>query len=294
MSETFVASLRSSLIVVLFALTGCATRHVFFDDFNYAKPEDVAQHGWIIRTETGWPGVAGSSWGAASISIDDGILRMTSQTDGTGANTRQSQICQQRKFLEGTYGARVRFSDQPASGPNGDQIVQSFYAISPLKAPMDPDYSEDDFEYLPNGGWGHSGPTIFVTTWETFQLEPWIADNIDNAKGIALGGWHTLVAQVGNGVVRYFLDGAQLAEHGGKFYPESLMSINFNLWFTREGLIPGNEMRQWTEDIDWVYFRGGRVQTPSAVEAAVADFRRRGLHFRDTVPESGLVSPCNF
>ena len=293
MNDKFAVFLRSSLL--LFALSGCATRHVLFDDFNYAKPEDVAQHGWIIRTETGWPGVAGSAWGKESMSIVEGsILRMTSTTDGTGANTRQAQICQQRKFLEGTYAARVRYYDQPASGPNGDQIVQSFYAISPQKAPMDPDYSEDDFEYLPNGGWGHTGATMFVTTWETFQLEPWIADNVDNAKAGALGGWHTLVAQVGNGLVRYFIDGQQLAEHGGKFYPESMMSINFNLWFTREGLIPGNETRQWSEDIDWVYFRGGRVQSPQSVEAAIADFRRRSIAFKDTVPATGLTSPCNF
>ncbi len=43
------------------------------------------------------------------------ILRMTSSTDGTGANTNQTQICHQRKYLEGTYAARVRFTDLPVS-----------------------------------------------------------------------------------------------------------------------------------------------------------------------------------
>ena len=289
------APARRLLLIFSLVLTGCATRHVLFDDFNYSKPEDLAQNGWIIRTETGWPGVQGSVWGKESISFVDGsVLRMTATTDGSGEHTRQAQICQQRKFLEGTYAARIRYYDQPASGPNGDQIVQSFYAISPLKAPMDPDYSEDDFEYLPNGGWKHTGPTLFVTTWETFQLEPWIADNISAAKEGPLDGWHTVVAQVGNGVVRYFIDGQRLAEQGGKFYPESMMSINFNLWFTREGLIPGNDVRQWSEDIDWVYFRGGRVQSPQAVEATVSDLRRRSIHFKDSVPATGLNSPCNF
>jgi len=188
----------------------------------------------------------------------------------------------------------VRFSDEPAVGPNGDQIVQSFYDISPLKAPMDPDYSELDFEYLPNGGWGQTGPTLWTTTWETFQLEPWIADNIEKHQSGALGGWHTLVTQVGRGVVRYYLDGQPFAEHGGKFYPESMMSINFNLWFVRDKLVASTDLRRWTEDIDWVYFRGGRVQAPRDVEATVADFRRRGMAFKDTVPARGLTSPCNF
>ncbi|MGH9905613.1 MAG: hypothetical protein ACRD8U_08535, partial [Pyrinomonadaceae bacterium] len=85
----------------------------------------------------------------------------------------------QRKYLEGTYAARVRFTDKPVSGPAGDQVVESFYTISPLKAPWDPDYSELDFEYLPNGGWGIDGPTLYATTWETFFPEPnWKKDNV--------------------------------------------------------------------------------------------------------------------
>jgi len=284
--------MKRAAVGLLLLLTGCATRHVLFDDFNYASPDDLAKNGWIIRTEQGWPGIAGASWGRDSVSIANSILTMNAQTDGT--TTRQAQICQQRKFLEGTYAARVRFSDQPAIGPNGDQIVQSFYDISPLKAPMDPDYSELDFEYLPNGGWGQTGSTLWTTTWETFQLEPWIADNITKHQSGALGGWHTLVTQVGRSVVHYFLDGQPFAEHGGKYYPESMMSINFNLWFVRDKLIPATDLRQWTEDIDWVYFRGGRVQSPQDVEATIADLRRRGMFFKDTVPSRGLTSPCNF
>ena len=115
--------------------------------------------------------------------------------------------------------------------------MESFYTISPLKAPMDPDYSELDFEYLPNGGWGITGPTLYQTTWETFFPEPnWKMDNVSKNTSGSRAGWHTLVTQVANGKVKYFVDGELHAEHGEKFYPESLMSINFNLWFIKDGL----------------------------------------------------------
>ena len=125
-----------------------------FDDFSYSSTAQLAQHGWIVRTKPGWPGVPGATWRRANVTVGHGLLRMTSSTDGTYAGTTQTQICQQRKFREGTYASHVRFRDAPLSRPAGDQPVESFYTISPLRRPLDPNYSEIDFEYLPNGGWG--------------------------------------------------------------------------------------------------------------------------------------------
>ncbi|HEX6719298.1 MAG TPA: glycoside hydrolase family 16 protein, partial [Pyrinomonadaceae bacterium] len=260
--------------------------------------------GWIVRTAAGWPGVPGATWAEEGVTIlkdpaqpNNWIVRMTSSTDGTAANTRQTQLCHQRKYLEGTYAARVRFSDTPVSGPGGDQLVQSFYTLSPLKAPMDPDYSELDWEYLPNGGWGINGPTLYATTWETFSPEPnWKKDNVFKTEGGSQAGWHTLVTQVFDQKVRYFVDGKLFAEHGGEYYPEDTMSINFNLWFIRDGMMKANETRQYQEDIDWVFHQAGVGLTPEQVESAVADLRRRQVKFRDTVPPKipALVSPCNF
>jgi len=277
---------------------------VLFEDFTYSNKQALKRNGWIIRTEAGWPGIPGATWKEEGVSIlkdpaqpQNWILRMSSATDGTAANTTQTQICHQRKYFEGTYAARVRFTDAPASGPNGDQIVESFYTIAPLKAPMDPDYSELDYEYLPNGGWGIAGPTLYATTWETFSPEPnWKKDNVFQTSNGSQAGWHTLVTQVMNGTVRYFVDGKLFAEHGGNYYPEDTMSINFNLWFIRDGMSKSTERREYQEDIDWVYFQANTELTPEQVEAAVVAMRQKKIKFRDSVPAKvpALKSPCNF
>lgn len=277
---------------------------VLFDDFGYRDRRALARHGWIVRSAPGWPGVPGATWWQDGVTFlkDEAaprnrFLRMTSSTDGTGANTRQTQICHQRKYFEGTYAARVRFTDAPLKGPGGDQLVESFYTISPLKAPMDADYSELDFEYLPNGGWGVAGPTLYETTWFTFSPEPnWKKDNVFNMTKGSRAGWHTLITQVGGGRVRYFVDGAEQVEHTGRYYPRSFMSINFNLWFIKDGAAQVQGARSYNEDIDWVFFEAESALTPEEVEARVAALRRRRVSFRDTVTATipSLASPCNF
>ena len=295
-----------AIVLTLASLAAAApvADQVLFDDFSYTDKGQLKKNGWIVRTEPGWPGVPGATWSEEGVSLvkdpaepRNTIIRMTSATDGTGPNTTQTQLCHQRKYLEGTYAARVRFTDDPVSGPRGDQLVQSFYTISPLKAPMDPDYSELDWEYLPNGGWGIDGPTLYATTWETFSPEPnWKKDNVFQTSAGSRAGWHTLITQVSNQKVKYFVDGKLFAEHGGNYYPEDTMSINFNLWFIRDGMAQAKERRQYQEDIDWVFFQAGSALTPEQVEAAVASMRRRSVKFRDTVPAKNppLKSPCNF
>jgi hypothetical protein len=109
-------------------------------------------------------------------------------------------------------------------------------------------------------------------------------------------GWHTLVMQVAGGKVRYFVDGVQQAEHGDRFYPESFMSINFNLWFIKDGAAKVESERRYDEDIDWVFFEAKSALTPAEVEAKVAWLRRQSVKFRDTVPAPApaLASPCDF
>lgn len=282
------------------------TPGVFFDDFTYTDlVEDTAfvDNGWIARTADGWPGVPGAIWQGISV-VDDfsdepaiennRLIELRSSTDGT--TTTQAQFCQQRKFLEGTYAARVYFTDAPASGPDGDQIVQTFYAITPLEFDLDPAYSEMDFEYLPNGGWGEPENILFSTTWETFRPEPnWQAVNDSDSLAESWAGWHTLVVRVADGEVTYWIDDEEIGTHGDEYYPETPMSINFNLWFIRDGQISDSEMREWVEYVDWVYFTDDALE-PADILTQVDDLRADATTFNDTVPalESPLDSPCNF
>jgi hypothetical protein len=270
-----------------------ASPRVLFDDFSYAATAQLQAHGWTVRTRSGWPGVPGARWRASNVSFDRGLLRMTSSTDGTYAGTTQTQVCQQRKFREGTYASRVRFRDAPSTGPAGDQPVESFYAISPLKRPLDPDYSELDFEYLPAGGWGLQR-SIGFAAWETFSPEPhWIALSRAHREYKSFAGWRVLVLQVAHGTMTYFVDGVEQAQFGGRYYPEVPMSINYNVWFIPSGLATTRTPRTYQEDVDWVFHAAGADLTPRQVTEAVARLRVSGVTFRDAVPASGLPSPCN-
>jgi hypothetical protein len=273
---------------------------VLFDDFFYSTPDQMTANGWVIRNGSGWPGVTGATFRSENVTFVDypdqagnGLLRMTSSTDGTREHTYQTQICHHRKYLEGTYAARVRFSDEPAFGIDGDQVVQTFYTITPYDKPLNPDYSEMDYEYLPNGGWGGSELMFYVTTWETVQIEPWKAENTSNSVQGSLNGWHTLVTQVLDGTVRYFIDAKLIGQHGGAYYPDALMSINFNLWFIDEGLVQAEGVREYQEDIDWVFHQAGVLLVPDEVNVKISDLRNNSVKFQDTVLSGIQDSPCD-
>ncbi|MEV4280182.1 hypothetical protein [Actinoplanes xinjiangensis] len=168
-------------------------------------------------------------------------------------------------------------------------INQTFFTISPLNGDLDPTYSELDIsEYLPNGGWGETGPINYQTTWYTYRNEPWYADNLHSEQRSSLDGWHDLVAQVADGHVVYFIDGVQVGDHGGKFFPRQTMTINWNLWFIDTAAHTGG-LSTYIEQVDWVLFAKNQVLSPAQVGSQTASYRTAGTRFTDTVATSG---PC--
>jgi len=277
---------------------------VFFDDFDQPDLAALSRTGWIVRDKPGHPGIEGAAWGSEGVTLVDDpqqrgnrLLRLAARTDGTPQGTRQAQVCQARKFLEGTYAARVHFNDAPAEGPDGDVVVQTFYAVSPLRFDFDPEYSELDWEYLPNGGWGDARTRLYGVSWQTVRLQPWAAYNQPLQAFRSVDGWHVLVMQATGGKTRWYLDGEPLAEHGGRNYPVVPMAINFNLWFSPGGLLPGNQaVRSYRQDIDWVFHAKDRQLSPSEVEAMVVRLRHKGVAQLDEVPaaQPPLPSSCDF
>jgi hypothetical protein len=280
------------------------TDGLFFDDFSHANLQSLTAHGWTLRHAVGHPGIAGAQWGPGSIALvqdptatGNQWLRLRASTDGTPQGTTQAQVCHARKYFEGTYAARVRFSDEPVSGDDGDVVVQTFYLVSPLKHDFDPEFSEVDWEYLPNGGWGDPATRLYGITWQTVRVEPWQAHNQAHQEMRSLKGWHTLMLQIKDGKTRHYLDGALMTEHGGRNFPVVPMSINFNLWFSPGGLLPVSQsVRAYEQDVDWVLHVRDQALSPAQVDAEVRSLRSSGQAFIDTVaPKTPhLESTCDF
>jgi hypothetical protein len=271
----------------------CGTeKGILFDDFDYSGPADpaVARHGWEVRTTSGGPGVDGARWTADNISFPrvqgHKSLQLQLTTDGTASGTTESEFSQTTNVREGTYLARIRFADTPVAGPDGDFLNQTFFAIGALASDCDPNYSETDFsEYLPNGGWGVTTHLNSQTTWYTPGEN--CSDSVENDQDVSLAGWHTVMATISHGHVRYYVDGALVADHSGKYYPREDMVIDFNTWLIDLTGHVGHRTSVWHEDVDYVYYAQNQVLTSRQAEHRVRHLRACH-HYVNSVAERSL------
>ncbi|MGV9455047.1 cellulose binding domain-containing protein [Streptomyces sp. NPDC003635] len=264
-----------------------------FDDFNYSSHTDpkISANGWSVRSNSGGPGVPGATWAPENVtfavSAGNSIMNMETSTAGTASSTEHTEVLTQaRKFKNGTYAARVKFSDVPKFGPDGDRIVQTFFTINDLTAPLADDYAEYDFEYLPNGGWGEPSNILYTTSWETYQAEPWVAVNQHTESRQSWAGWHDLVVTIDNSSIKYYVDGQLFGTHDAAYLPERPMSINFNQWLIDLAGQTSTTARAYDQQVDYVLHVKDQVLTPAQVAAKVAAYRSAGTTFQDTVPNS--------
>ncbi|MCX5600844.1 hydrolase [Streptomyces phaeochromogenes] len=262
-----------------------------FDDFNYSGHTDprISANGWNVRSNSGGPGVPGATWAPENVTFattgGNSIMNLETSTAGTAGSTEQTEILtKSMKFKNGTYAARVRFNDAPKYGPDGDRLVQTFFTINDLKAPMADDYAEYDFEYLPNGGWGEPANILYTTSWETYQADPWVAVNQHTEARQSFSGWHDLVLTIDNSTIKYYIDGQLFGTHGAQYLPERPMSINFNQWLIDLAGQTSTTARAYDQQVDYVMHVKDQVLTPAQVTAKLNAYRSAGTRFEDTVP----------
>lgn len=265
----------------------------FFDDFSYTGITDgELTSRWWVRTTDGAPGVAGARWLSSNVSfIDDPdlpsnrLLRLQATTRGSGASTSHAELqSNDDRFRLGTYSARVKFSNTPLTGTRhlADKPVETFFTISPWinDPPTDPNYSEQDFEYMPNGGWGQGNTsTLWMTSWEMATLENTESNQVAGDQS----GWKRLLIQIDESGIRYYLEGTLLCTHDASYVPETDQHIDFNLWFD-ELATAEDEPRTYAEDVDWVYFAKDVILSQAEVDARVAGFRASSITLEDTLP----------
>jgi hypothetical protein len=260
-----------------------------FDDFSYTGNADpkIAQHGWYVRSGVGGPGQSGATWKPDNISFPtvDGqkVLQLTTSTNGTAAGTTQSEFGRTNNdAFAGTYLARIKFADAPISGPDGDHVVETFFAIS-SPPECDPGYSETDFsEYLPNGGYGETRTFDSESTW-ALEGDACGQDFVESDQYASYNGWHTVMATIANNTVTYFIDGKVVGTAGGKYYPRINMSIAFNEWTLDLTGHTGTQTSTYKESVDYVYYAENRALTPAQAAAQVQSFRCAGTTYTNTV-----------
>jgi endo-1,3-1,4-beta-glycanase ExoK len=262
-------------LTVLLAGRANAQTSVFFDDFNYTSSTDsnLLNFGWSPRSGGGGPGIG--TWDPTHITFipdpadsSNELMQMAATTSGTASTSIQTEILTPFKFLHGTLAARVKFEDAPDSGPDGDQLYQTFFTISPYKSRP---YSEIDFEYLPNGFGSTLTPHFFFTLWQTTHK------NASTNIAASYAGWHTLVVDDADGVnTHFYVDGVLVASFS-TYYPTALMAIDFNQWFPTGSLVNSSTPRTWVEQIDWVYHAKDTLLTTAQVQANVANYRSQRI-----------------
>ncbi|MER5886104.1 cellulose binding domain-containing protein [Streptomyces sp. NPDC001941] len=260
---------------------------VMFDDFHYSGSGDpaLAANGWQVRTGEGGPGIRGS-WSSSAVSFPalkgaggEQGLQLQVSTDGTARGTRQAEVQNTKAgFFTGTVAARVHFTDSPDEGRDGDHINQSFFAISPDHT--SPRYSELDFEYMPNGGWGAKGPRLDTTSWRTNEKK---GDRVTHVTHERLAGWHTLAMTAVDGKVAYSLDGRTVFSTSQKYFPRERMGIHFSSWLVD---LPFKGARNWKTQVDWMYYQDGRAVPVAEVEKQVTGLRKSGTPYVNTLPKS--------
>ena len=293
-------------------------QQILFDDFSYSNTAQLSGNGWRIRTWNGGPGLAnGTSTANVSFVNDPAssgnkLMRLKASTNvnsnnintatnqstaGTSSQTEVARV--EQVYKNGTWAARMFFTDTPSTGPDGDTVIETFFGLTDYIEGAEP-YSEIDFEYLANGGWwtGSGTPAMWMSTYRIVDFSDPTSRGHTVRTG-SLAGWRTLVAQVMDGYVSFYIDGVFQEGFSGAVAPDHPMYLMFQIWFSNDcfdpacntrGYLNTSTYREYYEDIDWVYFEKDNIVSPTLVNQAVANLRAAGTTYVQSLDGNGSSS----
>jgi hypothetical protein len=281
-------------------------QQILFDDFSYTTTAQLANNGWRVRTWEGGPGLANGNWSTNNISFvtdptapANKFMRLKASTNingstivnnrSTSGSVSQAEVARvEQIYKNGTWAARMYFNDAPSTGPDGDTAIETFFGLTDYIEGAEP-YSEIDFEYLPNGGWwtGSATPSMWSGTYRIVDWTDESNHGVTRTQG-SLQGWHTLVMQVQDGLITFYIDGAYQTAFSGAVAPDYPMYLMFQLWISNDcfnagcsklGYINSSSYREYSEDVDWVYFEKNNQVPATEIPSKVASLRAAGISY---------------
>ena len=293
--ETLLSIMFVSSMMILSSAQAVFGQTYMFDDFNYSSVDDAqipAFNKWnVVQGVSGPPDGAVYSKNNIAFVADPAssankLMALSTTVNGASKATTHSRLeTDGFDYFEGTYAARVYFSDVPNTYK--DANIQTFYTIVSSDLGTDGSkYSEIDFEYMASDQWGTATnkPVLYMTSWNRYINDPWQAWKRYFTSQKSWAGWHTCLVSCTDKVnVKFYMDGTLIGSmsvtdnDGTSVYPRSPMQIAFANWIWNDQIGTSATSRNTTMQVDWVLFYKDVEKTPAQVDALVTDYRTKGV-----------------
>lgn len=263
-----------------------------FDDFVYQDVNDTALNfnKWkIVEGINGPP--SGAMYRSENVFFTNSEVNPTDKyvnlsTTVANGNTTHARIQTNGfEYFEGTYAARVYYTDNPFIYE--DANIQTFYTIVDWTLSGDGSkYSELDFEYMASDRWGLSekNEVMYLTAWNRYIAEPWQAWKRYWYEVKSYEGWHTFVVSCTDGVnVNFYMNGEFITSmsttdnDGTSVYPRSPMQVAFANWIWNNVVGTSTQDRTSTMKADWVYYIDQIAYNPAQVDSVVRAKKSAGI-----------------
>ncbi|PKV50191.1 putative secreted protein (Por secretion system target) [Aquimarina sp. MAR_2010_214] len=303
-------SLSLWFCLLLYLITqAVVSQTIMFDDFNYNAIND-SEFGkfnkWnVINGVSGPP--EGGLYLANNVRFKNDpnnntnrLMTLSTTVNGqTKASTHSRVETAGFEYFEGTYSARVYYSDLPYKYK--DANIQTFYTIVSSALGNDGSrYSELDFEYMASDKWGISkdNKVMYLTSWNRYIPDPWQAWKRYFAYQKSFEGWHVFTVSCTDGEnVKYWIDDEYMGamsttdNDGSSVYPRSNMQVAFANWIWNNVVGDSSENRTTTMEVDWVLFSKNQELLPQQVKNLVGTYRSQGIKRRNLAGQTFIDTP---